>query len=336
MITLKQLAKELNLSVSTVSKALNDSDEISDQTIQRVKEAAALRNYKPNKIASSLRTNRTKTIGVIIPDILNPFFANVLLGIEKEASLLGYNVITSISNETLKQEVTAMQFLADGSVDGFLVSVSRETQEKNEITHFQQILSEGYGLVMFDRTLASVSCDKVIIDDFGTVYKSVNYLLDQGAKNIAFFSSIDHLKIGKRRKQGYLKACEDREAKSTSVLCLRESTSYQQQIRKFLNTHPQTDAIFAADNTLGTIAVNMAVNLGIRVPDDISVIGFAGDETAVFSVPTLTTIDQGAEAMGAKAVRMLIGRLQKLHKKKNLDPVIETLETSLVKRGSSL
>src|SRR5690606_20126656 len=206
MVTLKQLAKELNVSISTVSKALNNSKEIGDDTTKRVKELAELYNYKPNKVALSLKQNKTKTIGVIIPDILNHFLAKVLFGIEREAALHGYNIITCISNESLDQEKESLQLLANGSVDGFILSVAQETQIKNEVNHFKEAISLGLPIVMFDRVAHDVLCDKVIVDDFDAVYKATKMLLLEGRKNIAFISSIDDLSVGKLRERGYNKA----------------------------------------------------------------------------------------------------------------------------------
>jgi len=206
MVTLKQLAKELNVSVSTVSKAINNSEEISKNTIIRVKELATFYNYKPNKVALSLKSNKTNTIGVIIPDILNHFFAKVLFGIEKDAAKKGYNIITCMSNESMKKEIGSLQLLANGSVDGFILSVAEETQLKSEIEHFNNTMKQGLPIVMFDRVANDVRCDKVIIDDFDATNKATKLLMDQGRKAIAFISNINDLNVGKLREAGYKKA----------------------------------------------------------------------------------------------------------------------------------
>jgi len=159
MITMKELASKLNVSVSTVSKALNDSPEISPNTIKRIKELANLYNYKPNRIALNLKTSRTKTIGVVIPDILNPFFAKVLLGIESEAAKLGYNIITCLSNEVMQKEKDSLSLLSNGSVDGYILSVSEETQTHNTSDHFEYYINEGLPIVMFDRVVENIDCD---------------------------------------------------------------------------------------------------------------------------------------------------------------------------------
>ena len=206
MVTLKQLAKELNVSISTVSKALNNSAEIGEDTIKRVKELAELYNYKPNKVALSLKQNKTKTIGVIIPDILEHFLAKVLFGIEREANLHGYNIITCISNDSLEKEKESLQLLANGSVDGFILSVAKETQIKNEVNHFKKTIIQGLPIVMFDRVAHDVLCDKVIVDDFEATYNATKSLIEENRKKIAFISNIDGLSVGKLRERGYMKA----------------------------------------------------------------------------------------------------------------------------------
>lgn len=191
--TLKQIAKELGVSVSTVSKALNDSPEISDQTKQRVQEYAKLKNYKPNVIGLNLKNRSTKTIGVIIPNILNSFFAKVFSGIEKVADENGYKVITCISNESLEKEINALEMLSNGSIDGFILSISEEAQKLQQFGHFKSIINEGTPIEMFDRIADEVTCDKVIVDDEDAAINATEHLIQSGCRRIALLSSIDNL-----------------------------------------------------------------------------------------------------------------------------------------------
>ena len=191
MVTLKKLAEQLNVSVSTVSKALNDSSEISEETIKRVKELAKHYNYQPNRIAQSLQKNSTGTIGVIIPNILNRFFAKVLVGIEKEATKLGYNIITCITNETLIKEKESIKLLSNGSVDGFILAASEETQVSSYYDHITMLQRSDFPVVMFDRIVDTIDCDKVVIDDFNALKKAMDHLIAKGRKNIAFISNMD-------------------------------------------------------------------------------------------------------------------------------------------------
>ncbi|WP_100613367.1 LacI family DNA-binding transcriptional regulator [Confluentibacter citreus] len=334
MVTLKQLAKELNVSISTVSKALNNSEEIGEDTIKRVKELAELYNYKPNKVALSLKQNKTKTIGVIIPDILNHFLAKVLFGIEREAAMHGYNIITCISNESLDKEKESLQLLANGSVDGFILSLAQETQIKNEVAHFKKAIGQGLPIVMFDRVANDVLCDKVIVDDFDAVYNATKELLLERRKNIGFISTIDDLSVGKLRERGYNKAILDGGNQKPMVLRISKMEDSQLKIKTFIeNNH--IDGVLAADSASGVIAINIAISIGLNVPKDISVIGFSSKYISNHSVPRLTSIRQHAKDIGANAVQLLIKRLQHKNVFDN-DVSTRIIKTSFIKNGSTL
>lgn len=334
MVTLKQLAKELNVSISTVSKALNNSEEIGEDTVKRVKELAELYNYTPNKVALSLKQNKTKTIGVIIPNILNHFLAKVLFGIEREANNLGYNIITCISNESLEKEKKSLLLLANGSVDGFILSVAEETQIKNEIDHFKKTISQGLPIVMFDRVAHDVLCDKVIVDDFDATYNATKGLLLENRKNIAFISNISDLSVGKLRERGYNKAIFEHNNQAPLVLKIEKKDDHQKKIKSFLKNNKMVDAVIAADSSSGIIAINTAVNLGLKVPKDISVIGFASKSDSNHTLPRLTTIRQHAKIIGVNAAQLLINRLENMHL--NEDVKTKIVKTSLIKSQSTL
>lgn len=333
MVTLKQLAKELGVSISTVSKALNDSEEIGEETRKKVKALASLYNYKPNKVALSLKQNKTKTIGVIIPDILNYFLAKVLFGIEREANKYGYNIITCISNESLEKEKESLQLLANGSVDGFILSIAEETQTKNEINHFKETINKGLPIVMFDRVANDVKCDKVIVDDFEATYNVTKDLIAEGRKNIAFISTIDKLSVGKLRERGYKKALLETHQKPI-LLHIENGDDTQQKIRQLLKTNT-IDGIISADSDSGVIAINMARSFKLRVPKDISVVGFSSKSVALHSVPKLSIIRQHAKKIGAKSAELLIKRLE--HSSQNhSEYTTKLVKTTLVKSKSTL
>jgi LacI family transcriptional regulator len=334
MVTLKQLAKELNVSISTVSKALNNSEEIGEETVKRVKELAALYNYRPNKVALSLKQNRTKTIGVIIPDILNRFLAKVLIGIEQEATANGYNIITCMSNELLDKEISSLQLLANGSVDGFILAISEETQIVNETNHFVKTINQGLPIVMFDRVANDVLCDKVIVDDFEATYNGTKSLIDESRKHIAFFSSIDDLSVGKLREKGYLKAISEEETVKPYLLKIDKLDDVQQKIYEFLKENKNIDGIISADSSSGVIAINAASKLGIDVPKNLSVIGYSSKAMSNHCIPKLTTIRQHAKDIGACAAQLLIKRLQNNEPKDEFSTRI--IKTSLVSAGSTL
>jgi LacI family transcriptional regulator len=334
MVTLKQLAKELNVSISTVSKALNNSAEIGEDTIKRVKELAELYNYKPNKVALSLKQNKTKTIGVIIPDILEHFLAKVLFGIEREANLHGYNIITCISNDSLEKEKESLQLLANGSVDGFILSVAKETQIKNEVNHFKKTMSQGLPIVMFDRVAHDVLCDKVIVDDFEATYNATKSLIEENRKKIAFISNIDGLSVGKLRERGYMKAILEHTDYEPLILKVNKNKDSQQKIKSLFKKHKPIDGIISADSSSGIIAINTAINLKLKVPKDVSVIGFASKSVSNLSIPRLTTIRQHAKVIGSNAAKMLIDRMQNTLVEKDVKTKI--VKTTYVKNKSTL
>lgn len=334
MVTLKQLAKELNVSISTVSKALNNSVEIGEDTVRRVKELAELYNYKPNKVALSLKQNKTKTIGVIIPDILKHFLAKVLFGIEREANLHGYNIITCISNDSLEKEKESLQLLANGSVDGFILSVAEETQLKNEVDHFKRTISQGLPIVMFDRVAHDVLCDKVIVDDFEATYNATMSLIQENRKRIAFISNIEGISVGKLRERGYLKAILEHANYEPLILKMNRNKDSQQKIKSFFKKNKPIDGVICADSSSGIIAVNTAISLKLKVPKDISIIGFAGKSVSNLSIPKLSIIRQHAKLIGSNAAKMLIDRME--NTLVNQDVKTKIIKTSYVKNKSTL
>lgn len=334
MVTLKQLSKELNVSISTVSKALNNSEEISEETIRRVKELAELYNYKPNKVALSLKNNKTKTIGVIIPNILSRFLAKVLFGIEREATKHGYNIITCISNESIEKEKESLQLLANGSVDGFILAVSEETQINNDVSHFKKTINSGLPIVMFDRVAHDVMCDKVIVDDFDATYNATKNLILEKRKQIVFVSNINTLSVGKLRERGYNKAILESRNLKPLALKIKKKEDHQKKIKSFFKKNPTIDGVVAADSSSGIIALNTAINFGLKVPKDISVIAFASKSDSNHTLPKLTTIRQHAKLIGASAAQMLIHRMQSINKEEDVKTKI--VKTSLVKNKSTL
>ncbi len=334
MITLKELAKKLNVSISTVSKALNDSSEISEETIKRVKEVAEIYNYTPNKVALSLKNSKTKTIGVIIPNILNHFFAKVLYGIEKEASKLGYSLITCISNELYDKEVNSLNLLANGSVDGFIMSIAEETQIHQKSDHFKAIIDRKLPIVMFDRTSEKIDCDKVIIDDFQATYKVTKHLLEEGRQNIVLINNIEELNVGKLRTKGFLQAIADNVSYKNEpiVVSTSKADDLETAIDAIFDTHKAVDGIIAIDNVSGVIALNKAQKRGVSIPETLSIIGFSDENVLQFTTPKLSTVSQHSQEIGATSVRLLVDRLESKEKLKQTTKVIDV---SLHLRGTT-
>ncbi|NHM05887.1 LacI family transcriptional regulator [Flavobacterium sp. CYK-4] len=309
--TLKQIAKELHVSVSTVSKALNDSPEISEQTKIKIREYAKLKNYKPNVIGLNLKNRKTKTIGVILPNILNPFFAKVFTGIEKVAEENGYNVITCISNESLQKEISTLEVLNNGTIDGFILSISEEAQKLGQYAHFNEIINSGTPIVMFDRISEEVACDKVIVDDFDSAQNATEHLIKTGCKNIALFSAIDNLSVGKLRADGYFKAIEAAGMKTNPTIIVRtdSETEFNDKAQAVFDSQ-KIDAIFALDEHASVTAMKMALKKGLKVPEEISIIGFADGVWSRRLTPSLSTVSQHGPEIGQAATQLLIQRLQ--------------------------
>jgi len=330
-ITVKGLAKILGVSISTVSKALNDSHEISKATKQKVHKLAKDYNYTPNKLASSLKSGKTKTIGVIIPSIRNRFFARVLYGIEKVATKENYNIITCISNESFKKEVTNVQVLANGSIDGFILAIAKETQIKKDYNHFIEAMQQEKPIVMFDRVSDSIDCDKVVVDDFEGSYKATEYLIHTNCKNIAIISTIDHLSVGKLRIEGYKKAIRKSFKKINTKLIVRTNIlNLNDKITELLQTQ-KVDGILAVDEDAALATLKIVKSKGFRIPKDISIIGYANEKIAVNVTPTLTTINQHGVSMGESAAKILIDKLES--NRINFEHKI--IKSTLMKRGST-
>jgi LacI family transcriptional regulator len=334
-VTLKQIAKELDVSISTVSKSLRDSPEISEDTRLKVQAFAKLYNYKPNLIALSLKNRKTKTIGIIIPEIVHHFFATVISGIEHVANEKGYNVIVTLSDESFDKEVINMDMLANGSIDGFIMSLSKETQYRRDFHHISEVINQGMPVVMFDRVTNDISCDKVIIDDNLAAYEAVQRLIDAGFKNIALITTVDYVSVGKLRTDGYIKALKtnDRAIDPSLIIKIEDIDNCTSQIEELIQNN-NIDAVFAVNELFAVTAIKAAKKQGINVPDDLAVIGFTDGIISKYSSPSITTVGQNGIEMGGKAAQMLIDRLEtELDEEEHYKT--EVIETHLVIREST-
>jgi LacI family transcriptional regulator len=332
--TLKQIAKELGVSVSTVSKALNGSPEISEPTKQRVQEYAKLKNYKPNVIGLSLKNRKTKTIGVIIPNILNHFFAKVFSGIEKVADEKGYKVITCITNESLEKEINALEMLSNGTIDGFILSMAEESQKLKKYDHFTNIINEGTPIVMFDRIAQEVNCDKVIVDDYESAVNATEHLIKTGCTKIALLSSIDNLSVGKLRAEGFYKAMEKHKLKVDDSLVIMTETSedFNKRIGGFFIKN-KPDGVFALDEHASVTAMKLGIQNGYKIPQDLSLIGFADGLWSRRMTPSLSTVSQHGPEIGEVAAQLLIEKLESTEE--TFTSTTTTIKTELRQRDST-
>jgi LacI family transcriptional regulator len=334
-LTIKDIAKEFSVSISTVSKALNDSYEISVSTKDKIQKYAKEHNYKPNFNALSLKNRQTKTLGIIIPNMLNYFFAQVFNGVERVANEKGYKIISCISNESFDKEVETIEMLSNGSIDGFILSLAEETVLKNDFRHFEEVLANGTPIVMFDRVAENIKCDKVVTDNFHSARSTVKHLVKTGHKNIAFISTISNLEIGKRRNSGYLKGLEDHNIKVDKNLIINIDDDYKnyERILTPIFANNNIDSVIATDESSAIAAMKVAIKKGHKIPENFSAISFSNGILARHSSPRMTTVSQHGEIMGATAAKMLIDRLEK--KSKDHIPEIVVVKTDLVERNST-
>ena len=335
-LTLKQIARELDVSISTVSKSLRGSSEISEETRLKVQAFAKLYNYKPNNIALSLKNRKTKTIGVIIPEIVHHFFATVISGIEDMANQHGYTFIICMSNESFDKEVINMEMLANGSIDGFIMSLSKETQQKKDFHHIVEVINQGMPVVMFDRVTNDILCDKVIIDDSLAAFNATQFLIDKGFKKIALITTVDYVSVGKLRTQGYIKALKnsDIEVDENLILKIEDTENFESSIENLLLNN-ELDAVFAVNEIFAVTAIKLARKLNINVPEELSIIGFTDGIISKYSTPSISTVSQNGIKMGGKAAKMLIERLE-ADDEEDEQYSTEVIETELVERESTM
>lgn len=335
-VTLKQIAKELDVSISTVSKSLKNSLEISEDTRQKVQAFAKLYNYKPNNIALSLKNKKTKTICIIIPEIIHHFFATVISGVENVANENGYNVLVCLSDESFDKEVINMEMLANGSIDGFIMSLSKETQQKKDFHHIVEVINQGMPVVMFDRVTNDILCDKVIIDDNLAAFDATQFLIDKRFKKIALITTVDYVSVGKLRTEGYIKALKNNDLKvdESLILKIEDTENFEDAIENLLlNTKP--DAIFAVNELFAVTAIKLARKHNIKVPEELSIVGFTDGIISKYSTPSISTVSQNGIKMGGKAAKMLIERLESEEEAEEQYKT-EVIETELVERESTI
>ncbi len=329
-ITIKDIARELGISPSTVSRALKDHPDISQATRDAVNELAQKWNYKPNPIALSLKSGSSKTIGVIIPDIVHFFFSTILSGIEDIAYERGYNVMMCQSNEKWDHEIKNIQALVSSRVDGILISIAKGT---TDFTHFNYAIEKGIPLVFFDRIVEELDTDRVVVDDEVGAYNAVKHLLRTGKKRVIHLSGPSNLKIARLRIEGYLRAMKEYRitpGPDSIIKCdtLEEANDI---IPLILSQEPKPDAIFAVNDITAAQALIIAKRMGLKIPEEIAIVGFTNSQIATLTEPGLTSVDQKGYQMGVEAARLLLDRIE-THSRVTQTKVIST---ELVIRGSS-
>jgi LacI family transcriptional regulator len=338
-VSLTELAKRLNLSPSTVSRALADHNEVSEATKIRVRQLAQELNYQPNQLAAALRRGRSGTLGVLVPHITGHFFPQVVHGIATEASRAGFTVMICQSNEDAQQERRNIELLRHNQVEGILVSLANTTQD---ISHFEELRQQGVPLVFFDRVVEDfrgTNVSAVVLDDYQGAYQVITHLLAQGCRRIAHFSGPLHMSIHKNRHQGYRDALLAHNLpvdESLIVFCPQTQQGGAAAMQQLLQMLPEPpDAVFASNDLAAVGAMRVAQQVGLRVPEDVAVAGFSNETFTTLTEPTLTTVDQGCETMGISAVRLLVQMLHTTAEHRQPQPRNVVLKPQLLVRESS-
>ncbi|QKG54429.1 LacI family DNA-binding transcriptional regulator [Hymenobacter sp. BRD67] len=332
-VNLKQLAEELNLSIATVSRALQDSHEVSAATKNRVRALATARHYEPNAYASSLRRNQSKTIGVVIPKVTNHFFALAINGIEEAARQCGYHVLIYLTHDDYAREVSIIQHLKGGRVDGILMSVASGTED---IAHLKSLKETTIPLVFFDRVCADIHTAKVTTNDYESSYQATEHLLAAGCQHIAHLLISNNLSIGRNRLQGYLDALQAHSCEQDPSLILHGTMDNQHNlalIEELMQRRPDIDGIFASVERLAVSAYHVCRKLGRAIPQDVKIVGFSNLESVSLFDPPLTTITQPAHDIGREAAKILLRAVEK--KRAVLSSQSLVLNSELVRRRST-
>jgi LacI family transcriptional regulator len=309
-VTIKDIARELEISPSTVSKALNDHPDISQATKKAVRELVIKWNYKPDPIALSLLSGKSKIIGVIVPEIVHYFFSTVISGIEDFAYGSGYHVMFCQSNETYLREVKAVQTLLSSRVDGILISIAKLTRD---FEHFRNIIDNKVPLVFFDRICDEIETDRVMVDDEAGAYEAVKHLIKTGCRNIIHLSGPPDVNIGRNRKNGYIKALREFNlpVAEENIINCDTSGDAVKVVPRLLNRKEKPDGIFAVNDLTAAEAMKIVKQAGYRVPEDISIIGFTSGMISDLTDPSLTSVEQHGYIIGEEAVKLLIGRIER-------------------------
>ncbi|MEN0002992.1 MAG: LacI family DNA-binding transcriptional regulator [Bacteroidota bacterium] len=335
MTTIYDIAKALSITPSTVSRALSDHPHISARTKARVKAKAAQLGYRPNGIAAALRRGKTFIIGVMVPTTDRSFFSSVIRGIEGVASKAGFNVLITQSNDSTAVEAANIDTLLKTQVDGIIASIAKET---TDFEHFRKINAQNRPLVLFDRVKENLGASTVVIDDYLGGYYATEHLIQQGYQRIAHLSGAQHINIYKYRHRGYQEALSTHGIPYDPSLVL-ESNHLEIQdgragMEQLLQLHPLPDAIFAASDFAAVGAMQLAKEKGLRIPQDLGIVGFANEPFTDLVEPRMSTVEQHSAQMGELAAETLLANIQK--QEPDLVPKKLVLTPSLITRASSV
>jgi LacI family transcriptional regulator len=332
-MNIKHLAKALDLSISTVSKALRDSHEISSPTKNRVLAKAREMNYEVNPFASSLRKQKSKTIAVVIPEVVNDFFGPVINGIESVAQEKGYHVLIYLTHEDMEKEVSIISLLQNGRVDGIMMSLSEQT---SNTTHLEELREKDIPMVFFDRIAEHMLVPKVTTDDYNSSIRATEHLIRNGCRRIAFLSISQNLSISNKRMNGYvetLKKFKLPHEDSLIISCVGDEAQNKQMIRNLLQQKDRPDGIFASVEKLAIATYEICEELKLNIPKDVKVLTFSNSYTAALLNPSLTTITQPAFEIGRESASILFKLVEKRGHNFLLEKTV--LNSTLIERNST-
>ena len=334
-LTMKDIARELGISVSTVSRALQDSPRISAERRAMIQQFAREHNFTPNMLAESLRHSKVqpiKLIGVIIPEFTHFYFSSVLAGIEEEASARGYRIMVAQSGENYEREVRICQSFYENKVCGIIVSQAKDTQKYD---HFERLMEAGVPLVFYDRICTGVNASRVVVDDYMGAFNAVTHLIETGCKRIAFYGSAPTLEISKNRFNGYKDALLKHGLKydeSMTRICDNRADA-EAVTPELLQQETPPDGFFAVNDDTAIGILYTAKRMGFRVPDDISICGFTNGQRAVACDPMLTTVEQRGMKVGEEAADILIDQVEGIIPREKAERRV--VRTRLVVRGTT-
>lgn len=329
-ITIRDIARELSISVSTVSRALQNHPDISELTKASVRECAKRLNYKPNIMASNLRTSKNTTIGVVIPELNHHFFSSVLDGIEQTANEAGYNILICQTGEDVEKERQSVHTLIGTRVAGILVGVSKQTKS---LHHLQEVLDNSIPLVLYDRPCPSLQCDQVVSDDYTGAYNAVEYLIQTGRRRIMYLSSSMQLEVSRRRYQGWRDALLHYHLSAADDMIMECDTRSKAIIDapSILQCDNRPDAIFCVNDDCAAGVLHVAQILGVKIPEELSICGFSDAPLCRATLPMLTTVQQHGVEIGKRAMQRLLKRLAGDEK----IPQTEMVHTDLIVRETT-
>lgn len=329
--TIHDIARELQISASTVSRALNDNPRISLKTKEKIKTLAHSLGYRPNTLASNLRNKKSNTIGIVVPLINRHFFSSVISGVEDVAYKAGFTVVISQSNDLAQKEIDIVQSMFANRVDGLIISIAMQT---NTFEHLKLFRKKHIPLVFFDRAVPEIETDKIVVDDFAGGFRVTQHLIDQGYQRIAHLAGPQNLTTYLDRRNGYMNALHNNGIPiDESLIHINKLTSDDGIIaaKQLMSLPNPPDALFCGNDTTALSVMIYLRNLGIRIPEDIGIVGFSNEPFSKVVSPSISTIEQPGFEMGQKAAELIIRKIE--NKERTYQTI--TLHTKLIIRESS-